>query len=90
MSAVHLVDATPARQQLQALTAQGFPAVWIADRLGMARNGVIAIRNGQRAMVRPYTATAIARLHTHLRGADPADHGITQQGATRARGWDVA
>lgn len=87
MSAVWMVDATPTRQHLQALAWQGFPASWIADRIGMARNGVIAIRNGNRPMVRPYTARAIARLHAELRDANPADHGITQQDATRARGW---
>ena len=93
MSAVHLVDATVARQQLRHLAAQGFPAVWIADRLGMGRSGVIDIRSGQRPMIRPYTALAIERLHAHLKDANPADHGITRQGASKTqylatdRGW---
>lgn len=93
MSGVWMVDATPARQQLRELAAWGFPAAWIADRLGMGRSGVIAIRNGNRPMTHPYTARAIARLHNELAGANPADHGISKQAITRTqwlpltRGW---
>lgn len=90
MSAPWVVDAAPARQQLRALTGQGFPGVWIADRIGMARTGLIAIRSGKRPMIRPYTARAINRLHTQLQGADPADYGITQHGITKARGLPFA
>lgn len=81
-----LVDATPARQQLRDLASGGFPAAWIADRIGMARNSIIAIRGGRQKRVHSYAARTIARLHAELQGANPLDHGITRQGATIA-GW---
>lgn len=90
-----MVDATPARQQLRDLAAWGFPATWIADRLGMTRTSVYAIRNGNRTTIHPYVARTIARLHTQLQDANPADHGVTKHGATAARwlpltrGWDT-
>lgn len=91
-----LIDAAPARQQLRDLAAQGFPAVWIADRIGMSRNSIIAIRGDRQKRVHSYAARAIARLHAELQGANPTDHGITKQGATIAgwlplfKGWDAA
>jgi hypothetical protein len=91
-----LVDAAPAREQLRDLATGGFPAVWIANRIGMSRNSIIAIRSGRQKRVRTYAARAIARLHAELQGANPTDHGITKQGATIAgwlpafKGWDAA
>lgn len=90
MSAVWLVDASTARDQLRELAAQGFTATWIADRIGMARTGLGAIRSGTRPMVHPYTALAISRLHRRLHGANPADYGISQHGITKARNLPVA
>jgi hypothetical protein len=88
-----LVDATPACDQLRDLATGGFPAVWIADRIGVSRNSIIAIRGGRRARIHPYTAAAIARLHDRLADTNPADHGVTKHGTTVSqwlpltRGW---
>lgn len=93
MSAIWMVDATPSRQQLRELAGQGFPAAWIANRLGLGRKTVVDIRSGIRPMVLTYTARAINRLHTELQGADPTDHGVSRQAASNAqslplaRGW---
>jgi hypothetical protein len=91
-----LIDATPTREHLRELATGGFPAVWIADRIGMSRNSIIAIRSGRQKRVRSYAARAIARLHAELQGANPTDHGITKHAATIAgwlpvfKGWDAA
>ena len=96
MNLDRVVDAAPARRMLRHLAAQGFHAAFVADRIGMARNGVIAIRSGTRATVHPYTARTIARLHAELHNADPVAYGITPRSAKRTRslprrrGWTAA
>lgn len=90
------VDASTARRMLRHLAARGFHAAYIAGRIGMARNGVIAIRSGQRHTIYPYTARAISRLYAELREADPADYGIRPLSSHRTcslpqrRGWTKA
>jgi hypothetical protein len=90
VSAPWVVDAAPARDQLRDLAGWGFPAGWVATRLGMARNGVVAIRSGNRPMIRPYTALAISRLHAQYQNADPCDHGISRQAASNAQGLPLS
>lgn len=96
MNLDRVVDAATARIMLRHLAARGFHAAYIAGRIGMARNGVIAIRSGRRRTIHPYTQRAIARLHTELANANPVDHGITPRSAKRTRslprrrGWTKA
>lgn len=96
MNLDRVVDAATTRLMLRHLAARGFHAAFIADRIGMARNGVIAIRSGSRRTIHPYTARVIGRLYSELRDADPADHGITPRSAKRTRslprrrGWTKA
>lgn len=85
MNLDRVVDATTARLMLRHLAARGFHAAYLTQRVGMARNGIIAIRSGQRRTIHPYTERAITRLHAELRDADPADYGITPRSAKRTR-----
>lgn len=83
-----LADAAPARDRLRELACRGFHAGYLADRIGMARAGVIAIRLGARRRIYPYTDRAITRVHRELCGTDPADCGIRRADITRT--WSLA
>jgi len=71
-----LADATPARQQLQALAAEGFPVPWLAEAIGMSPSGLGAIQKGQRTRTSAYALRAIATTYAVVHGTNPADHGI--------------
>lgn len=71
-----LADATPARQQLQALAAEGFPIPWLAEAVGMSPSGLGEIQSGHTARTSAYALRAIATTYAVVHGTNPADHGI--------------
>jgi transcriptional regulator with XRE-family HTH domain len=76
-----LVDAAPARAQLRALAARGYPLNYVAAEAGVSSGALSLIRSGTRARIQSDTADAIARTHRRLAGTAPADCGI--------HGWGV-
>ncbi|WP_426568138.1 hypothetical protein [Streptomyces canus] len=79
------VDGTGTRRRLQALIAGGWPQSQLARRLRMLPGnfGVLLFRND--AGVLPGTARAVAALYDELWRADPLEHGVHAQAASRAR-----
>lgn len=88
-----LADATPARQQLQALAADGFPLTFLAARVYMSPQGLGGIRSGRSRHTYPYTLAAVRAAYDGLHGTAPAQHGVPDGAAawTRLiaaqRGW---
>lgn len=91
-----LIDAAPARRQLQAMAAAGFTTVWIAEQIGVSKTGLGPVRNGQTGLIQPYTARCIGRLYDRVRGTVAADHGIPERKSAWTRvlavrnGWGSA
>lgn len=77
-------DAAPARSQLQALAAEGFPIPWLAEAIGMSPSGLGEIQSGHTARTTPYTLRAIATTYHTLHGTNPADYGLTHGAIGRA------
>jgi len=73
------LPATPARNDLQALAADGYSVAWIAEQLGMSHSAVNRLRRGETARTSEYTIAAVARLRQRLAGSSPAEHGIPER-----------
>ncbi|MFF3847997.1 hypothetical protein [Streptomyces sp. NPDC002328] len=79
------VDGTGTRRRLQALIAGGWPQAQLARRLGMIPGNFGALLHANAAGVLPGTARSVAALYDELWRADPLEHGVHPQAASRAR-----
>lgn len=89
------VDAAPARDHLRDLAVRGFSLAFLADRIGMSRGALGAIRRGERPRTSPYVARCVDRVHRELTGTTSADHHVPEGPAAVTRliaarnGWDA-
>lgn len=74
------IDSLPTRRRLGALTASGFPMIWLVPRTGISHNSLARIQRGQ-ALVFAETARSIAEVYELYADKDPLDFGITQNAA---------
>lgn len=87
------VDATGTVRRLRALIAAGWTGTALAGRLGVEVTNFGGMLD--RDLVRASTAAAVRDLYRLLASLDPVEHGVTRQGASRARnraaaaGWDA-
>lgn len=72
-----LVDATPTRRRLQALSARGFTLDVLATGLGVTTETVGGIRQNRRPMVRVSLQQTVADLYARWWIADPLEHGVS-------------
>lgn len=79
------VDSTGTHRRLQALVAAGWPQAQLADRLGVERGNFWT--SMQSAKVLASTERAVRRLYDDLWRADPREHGVDNQGYSRARNY---
>ncbi|MEU2924157.1 hypothetical protein ABZ636_03720 [Streptomyces sp. NPDC007251] len=78
-----LINPAGTRRRIQALVAMGWPQQHLADRLDMTPSNFSAMIRRDHVMVR--RALAVRALYNALWRADPAQHGATAAGITRAR-----
>lgn len=69
--------AIEAARQLRELTADGYPLNWLAQQTLTSESTLGAIRAGRRHYIHWAVAEAITDAYLHLRGTNPATHGIT-------------
>jgi hypothetical protein len=72
-------DAALARQQLQELTAAGFPLRFIAGHTLIGYRVLVPIRSGDTPEVYPGIAERIAAAYDHLATTRPRAHGIPER-----------
>lgn len=77
-----LVSSVGTVRRLQALVRRGWPQASLAARLGMAPGNFSALLNYER--VTAVRARAVRDLYEQLQNQDPADHGISAYGRSRA------
>jgi hypothetical protein len=82
------IDATGTRRRLQALVTGGWPQHHLAVRLGMSPGNFGTLLKRQQITVA--TARAVRDLYNRLCLADPAKHGVSPAGITRARRYATA
>lgn len=85
LGASTVISATGTTRRLQALVAGGFPQTHLCWRIGMTLSNFGGTLTRPRVIVR--TARAVRDMYEELWRADPAEHGATQGGITRARGY---
>lgn len=73
------VDATGARQRLQALAAVGFGLPYISRRLHVSTQGLGLVRRGQRDRIRVHAHQAIRALYDELWDQDPHRYGLAPE-----------
>jgi hypothetical protein len=78
-----LINPVGTRRRVQALVAMGWPQQHLADRLGMTPSNFGAMIRRDHVIAR--RALQVRALYDELWRADPAQHGATQAGITRAR-----
>lgn len=73
-------------RRLRAMTADGWPAPYIEDRIGTG-DGYVAylLRRPAGGTVRLFTASAVRRLCDELAGKSPEEHGVLPRAAAAAR-----
>ncbi|MFB7293592.1 hypothetical protein [Actinacidiphila glaucinigra] len=79
-----LTDAAHAAAILNALAAAGWPATYLAARLGISTQAIAAIRDHKRPQLRIPLDQAICRLYPRLAGTSPAAAGIPPGTIARA------
>lgn len=72
-------SAAPARQQLQELTAAGFPLRFIAEHTLIGYRVLVPIRVGETPEVYPGIAERIGAAHDDLATSRPSAHGIAER-----------
>lgn len=77
------VDATGTLRRLRALVAGGFPQAQLGQRIDVTPGNFWALMQQDQVSVR--RALSVRALYAELWNADPADHGVTAQAASRAR-----
>lgn len=83
LGAATVIAATGTTRRLQALIAGGWPQAHLCGRLAMTPGNFGVTLSRERVIVR--TARAVRDVYDDLWRADPAEHGATQGGITRAR-----
>lgn len=78
-----LINPVGTRRRIQALIAIGWPQQHLADRLGMTPSNFSEMIRREHVLVR--RALQVRALYDELWRADPAEHGATAVGMTRAR-----
>lgn len=78
-----LIGPTGTRRRVHALVAAGWPQQHLADRLGMTPSNFGAMLCREHVLVR--RALAVRAMYDDLWRADPAEHGASAAGITRAR-----
>lgn len=78
-----LISPLGTRRRIHALVAVGWPQQYLAAHLGMAPGNFSALLRREHVLVR--RALATRHMYDELWRADPADHGATAAGITRAR-----
>ncbi|MEU4097925.1 hypothetical protein [Streptomyces sp. NPDC026673] len=79
-----MTDATHAAAILNALAAAGWPATYLAARLGISTQTIAAIRDQRRPHLRIPLDQRIRRLYPTLAGSSPAAAGIPPRDIARA------
>lgn len=86
-------DPTGTQRRLQALRADGWPLTPLAASLGVTIEAVSELSRVPRKGVYRTTHLEVKAMYEKLRDADPADHGVTEEGSTRSilharrKGW---
>jgi hypothetical protein len=83
-----LINPAGTRRRIHALVAVGWPLQHLADQMGMTPSNFGAMIRRDNVLVR--RALAVRALYDQLWRADPAQHGATAAGITRARKAAVA
>jgi hypothetical protein len=78
-----LMDPTGTRRRAHALVALGWPQQHLATHIGMTLNNFVAMLSRPNVLV--HRALAVRAMYDALWRADPAEHGASPAGITRAR-----
>ncbi|WP_158718058.1 hypothetical protein [Streptomyces sp. NRRL F-2664] len=79
-----LVPATTSAGCLRELAERGWPASFLAARLGTSTQTIAAVRNGKRPRIALALDQAIQHFHRHLVESIPAEYGIAAHRSRRA------
>ena len=79
------VEGAGTRRRLQVLVAGGWPQAQLAPRLDMGPGNFGTLIHAEGVEVLAATARSVTALYEQLWRADPVEHGVTLQAASRAR-----
>ncbi|WP_420082966.1 hypothetical protein ACN6AT_39480 (plasmid) [Streptomyces sp. JL4002] len=79
-----LVPSTTSAGCLRELAERGWPASFLAARLGTSTQTIAAVRNGIRPRIALALDQAIQHCHQELAGSVPAEYGIASHRSRRA------
>jgi hypothetical protein len=91
-----LVSALGTRRRLRTLTAQGWPANYLARRMNSSKRNLSRLLQGNGGWVRMWMADAVTCLYTELKDLKPEENGVAAHHAEQARqraaenGWPGA